>query len=64
MFVRSFRSPTSVGKKRSNAPTVLGKRVGEELKIPVYLYEKAAKDPGSFDLSVIRSGEYEGFFEK
>jgi len=22
----------------------LGKRVGEELKIPVYLYEKAAKD--------------------
>ncbi len=23
----------------------LGKRVGEELKIPVYLYEKAAKDP-------------------
>ena len=23
----------------------LGKRVGDELKIPVYLYEKAAKDP-------------------
>src|SRR5437660_1508087 len=23
----------------------LGKRVGEELQIPVYLYEKAAKDP-------------------
>src|SRR6185295_577676 len=23
----------------------LGRRVGEELKIPVYLYERAAKDP-------------------
>ena len=42
----------------------LGKRVGEELKIPVYLYEKAAKDPSRSNLSVIRSGEYEGFFEK
>jgi len=42
----------------------LGKRVGEELGIPVYLYEKAAKDPSRSNLSVIRSGEYEGFFEK
>ena len=42
----------------------LGKRVGEELKIPVYLYEKAAKDPSRSNLSIIRSGEYEGFFEK
>jgi glutamate formiminotransferase/formiminotetrahydrofolate cyclodeaminase len=42
----------------------LGKRVGEELGIPVYLYEKAAKDPARSNLSVIRSGEYEGFFEK
>jgi len=42
----------------------LGKRVGEELKIPVYLYEKAAKDPARSNLSVIRSGEYEGFCEK
>jgi glutamate formiminotransferase/formiminotetrahydrofolate cyclodeaminase len=42
----------------------LGQRVGEELKIPVYLYEKAAKDPARSNLSVIRSGEYEGFFEK
>jgi glutamate formiminotransferase/formiminotetrahydrofolate cyclodeaminase len=42
----------------------LGKRVGDELKIPVYLYEKAAKDPSRSNLSVIRSGEYEGFFEK
>src|SRR5450631_2598011 len=42
----------------------LGKRVGEDLKIPVYLYEKAAKDQSRSNLSVIRSGEYEGFFEK
>src|SRR6184192_3318287 len=42
----------------------LGKRVGEELKIPVYLYEKAAKDKSRANLSVIRAGEYEGFFEK
>src|SRR5256884_5880107 len=42
----------------------LGKRYGEELKIPVYLYEKAAKDKSRANLSVIRAGEYEGFFEK
>ncbi len=42
----------------------LGKRVGDELKIPVYLYEKAAKDPARSNLSIIRAGEYEGFFEK
>jgi glutamate formiminotransferase/formiminotetrahydrofolate cyclodeaminase len=42
----------------------LGKRVGEELKIPVYLYEKAASSPARSNLSTIRAGEYEGFFEK
>src|SRR5437868_12360992 len=42
----------------------LGKRVGEELKIAVYLYEKAASDPVRSNLSIIRAGEYEGFFEK
>lgn len=42
----------------------LGKRVAEELKIPVYLYEKAASDPARSNLSIIRAGEYEGFFEK
>lgn len=42
----------------------LGKRVGEELKIPVYLYERAASAPERSNLSVIRAGEYEGFFEK
>src|SRR3989440_8914153 len=42
----------------------LGKRVGEDLKIPVYLYEKAAKDKSRSNLAVIRAGEYEGFAEK
>jgi len=42
----------------------LGKRVADELNIPVYLYEKAARDPSRSNLSVIRAGEYEGFFEK
>ncbi|PYK66092.1 MAG: glutamate formimidoyltransferase [Verrucomicrobia bacterium] len=42
----------------------LGKRVGEELKIPVYLYEKAAKDTSRANLAVIREGEYEAFFDK
>jgi glutamate formiminotransferase/formiminotetrahydrofolate cyclodeaminase len=42
----------------------LGKRVGEELSIPVYLYERAAKSASRSNLSVVRAGEYEGFFEK
>ena len=42
----------------------LGKRVGEELKIPVYLYEKAAKDSSRANLALIREGEYEAFFDK
>src|SRR5881227_693063 len=42
----------------------LGERVGNELKIPVYLYEKAASDKSRANLSVIRAGEYEGFFKK
>ena len=42
----------------------LAKRVGDELKIPVYLYEKAAKNKSRSNLSVIRVGEYEWFFEK
>ena len=42
----------------------LGKRVGDGLQIPVYLYERAAKNKARANLSVIRAGEYEGFFEK
>src|SRR6266446_4211146 len=42
----------------------LGKRVGEELNIPVYLYEKAAKNKSRSNLAAIRAGEYEAFVEK
>ena len=42
----------------------LAKRVGEELNIPVYLYEAAQTDTARNNLSVIRAGEYEGFFKK
>jgi glutamate formiminotransferase/formiminotetrahydrofolate cyclodeaminase len=42
----------------------LAKRVGEELGIPVYLYEGAQTDKKRSNLSVIRAGEYEGFFKK
>lgn len=42
----------------------LGKKVAEELKIPVYLYEEAAQRPERKNLSNIRIGEYEGLPEK
>ena len=42
----------------------LAKRVGEELSIPAYLYEAAQPNTNRNNLSVIRAGEYEGFFKK
>jgi glutamate formiminotransferase/formiminotetrahydrofolate cyclodeaminase len=42
----------------------LAKRIGEELHIPVYLYEYAQPDKSRNNLSVIRGGEYEVFFKK
>lgn len=42
----------------------LGKKVGSELKIPVYLYEEAQPNKERSNLSIIRAGEYEGFSEK
>lgn len=42
----------------------LGERVGKELNIPVYLYEYAQPKKERNNLSVIRAGEYEGFFKK
>ena len=37
----------------------VAKRVGEELNIPVYLYEKSAQTPERENLAIIRQGEYE-----
>jgi glutamate formiminotransferase/formiminotetrahydrofolate cyclodeaminase len=42
----------------------LAQRVGSELNLPVYLYEEAQVDKKRSNLSVIRAGEYEGFFKK
>ncbi|MBK5284083.1 MAG: glutamate formimidoyltransferase [Bacteroidia bacterium] len=42
----------------------LAEKVGKELKVPVYLYEYAQKNSARKNLSVIRAGEYEGFFKK
>ena len=42
----------------------LAKRVGEDLGMPAYLYEYAQADKSRNNLSVIRAGEYEGFFKK
>jgi glutamate formiminotransferase/formiminotetrahydrofolate cyclodeaminase len=42
----------------------LGKRVGEDLGIPAYLYEAAASRPGRRSLADIRKGEYEALPEK
>jgi glutamate formiminotransferase/formiminotetrahydrofolate cyclodeaminase len=42
----------------------VAKRVGEELKIPVYLYEKSASKPERTNLAKVRQGEYEALEEK
>lgn len=42
----------------------LGKRVGEELGIPGYFYENAAKEEKRKNLASCRSGEYEGLRDK
>src|SRR6195952_3339086 len=42
----------------------LAERVGKELKMPAYLYEYAQPDKKRNNLSIIRAGEYEGFFKK
>ena len=40
------------------------KRVGTELGIPVYLYEKSAQKPERENLAIVRQGEYEALPEK
>lgn len=42
----------------------LGKRIGEELGIPIYSYEAAAFRPERKNLAVCRSGEYEGLSKR
>ncbi|MEW5871598.1 MAG: glutamate formimidoyltransferase [Chloroflexota bacterium] len=42
----------------------LGRKVGDELSIPVYLYEEAATRPERQNLENIRRGQYEGLKEE
>jgi glutamate formiminotransferase/formiminotetrahydrofolate cyclodeaminase len=42
----------------------LGKRLGEELEIPIFLYENAATEEKRRNLANCRSGEYEGLEKK
>ncbi len=42
----------------------VGQRIGEELGIPVYLYEHAATKPEWRNLARVRAGEYEGLKER
>jgi len=42
----------------------VGQRIGEELGIPVYLYEHAASKPERRNLANVRAGEYEALQEK
>ncbi len=42
----------------------VGQRLGEELGIPVYLYEHAATRPERRNLASVRAGEYEGLPQK
>ncbi|MBC8323724.1 MAG: glutamate formimidoyltransferase [Candidatus Marinimicrobia bacterium] len=42
----------------------VAKRVGDELKIPVYLYEDSAQKDDRRSLPVVRTGEYEGLAKK
>ena len=42
----------------------LGKRIGEELHVPIYLYEHSATSEERRNLANIRAGEYEGLADK
>jgi len=42
----------------------LGARVGKELEIPVFLYERAASRPDRENLAEVRRGEFEGLREE
>jgi glutamate formiminotransferase / formiminotetrahydrofolate cyclodeaminase len=42
----------------------VAKRVGDELQIPIYLYEKSAQKPERENLAIVRKGEYEALESK
>ena len=48
----------------ANYAKKLGRRVGDELEIPIYLYENAAQEEKRENLANCRAGEYEGLKKK
>ena len=50
--------------KTAKWATKLAQKVGESTTIPVYLYGESQPNKNRNVLSIIRAGEYEGFFEK
>jgi glutamate formiminotransferase/formiminotetrahydrofolate cyclodeaminase len=48
----------------ANLARRLGRRVGDQLGVPVYLYGEAARKPDRQNLATVRKGEYEGLPEK
>ncbi|MDY5969287.1 MAG: glutamate formimidoyltransferase [Bacteroidales bacterium] len=42
----------------------LGKRIGDELEVPVFCYESAAREPKRRNLAACRQGEYEALAER
>ncbi|MBP7570249.1 MAG: glutamate formimidoyltransferase [Acidobacteria bacterium] len=42
----------------------IGRRIGEDLQVPVYFYEHAASSPARRSLADVRAGEYEGLERK
>jgi glutamate formiminotransferase/formiminotetrahydrofolate cyclodeaminase len=42
----------------------IGRRIGEELQLPVYFYEYAATSEARRSLATVRAGEYEGLERK
>lgn len=42
----------------------IGRRIGDELRVPVYFYEHAASSPARRSLADVRAGEYEGLERK
>jgi glutamate formiminotransferase / formiminotetrahydrofolate cyclodeaminase len=51
-------------KETAELARMLGKRIGEELRIPVYCYENAAFTEKRRNLAHCREGEYEGLMKK
>ena len=43
---------------------MVGKRIAEEIDLPVYLYERSATNAARRNLATIRKGEFEGFAAK